>query len=145
MSLAVFDPFADLTRLRHQVDRLFEETGGTAAPQARVMRVPADVIEGDASIQVVLDVPGLDRDTLDVQLAGDELVVRGERKWVRPESGGLVHSERPYGVFQRSFRIGAPLQQDSVTANYTDGVLTVVLPKAEAVRPRKVAIQTSGA
>ena len=52
--------------------------------------------------------------------------------------------ERPYGTFQRSFNLSVPVQADRVKADYKDGVLTITLPKEEAIKPRKIQIQTSG-
>ena len=144
--MTMFDPFADITRLRHQMGRMLDDAQGTgaAAQEAeRVWRPSVDLFEDEDGLTLRLDVPGIDRASLDVQLTGEELVVRGERKWVAPEKGACVHSERKYGPFHRSFRIGVPLQHDAVAAKYGDGVRTVRLPKAEAVKPRKVAVKTT--
>ena len=61
----------------------------------------------------------------------------------RREGEGYVHLERPYGTFQRSFNLSVPVQADGVRADYKDGVLTVTLPKQEAVKPRKIQIQAA--
>ena len=145
--MTMFDPFADLTRLRGQIDRLFDESGGAARkPQegGRVWRPAVDVFEDEDALTLKLDLPGIDRDTLDVQLAGEELAITGERKWQPPQKGGCVHSERPYGQFHRSFRVGFPIQHDAVDADYREGVLTVRLPKAETVKPRKISVKAEG-
>ncbi len=60
----------------------------------------------------------------------------------RREGEGYVHLERPYGTFQRSFNLSVPVQADRVDAAYKDGVLSVTLPKQEAVKPRKIQIKT---
>jgi HSP20 family protein len=144
--MSLLDPFADLTRLRQQIDRLMQDEGRQARPQAsesvRVWRPAADLFEDQDALTLLVDLPGAVRDSLDVQLTGDELVVRGERKWHTPEGSACVHQERPHGQFQRVFRIGVPLQHDAVEAGFRDGVLTVRLPKAETVKPRKVAVKS---
>jgi HSP20 family protein len=101
-----------------------------------------DVTENANELTVRLDLSGVNRDQIDLQLTADTLVIRGERPFVRQEGEGYVHLERPYGTFQRSFNLSVPIQPDAVTANFKDGVLTIVLPKQEAVKPRKVEIQT---
>lgn len=145
MAMALFDPFADMTRLRQQIDRLVDDaTPAARAPeQARGWRPAVDVFEDDEAFTLKLDVPDSDREKLDVQLTGEELVIRGERRWTAPAKGACAHSERPYGQFQRVFRLGVPLQHDAVQASYRDGVLTVVLPKADTVKPRKVPVSLS--
>jgi HSP20 family protein len=89
----------------------------------------------------MLDLPGVNRETLDVQLTGDELTVRGERKPVVPEQSTCAHGERVFGQFQRTFKIGVPVQGDAVEATYREGVLTVRVPKAQSVKPRKIEVK----
>jgi len=148
MNVIRFNPFADVTTLRDQVNRLFDEV---AAPRpgtregngSRVWAPLVNVVETADAVVVTLDVPGVERDGIDVQLTADTLTIQGERKSERKEGESYVHLERPYGTFRRSFNIGVPVQADRVTATYRDGVLTVTLPKAETLKPRKVQIQTS--
>lgn len=144
MSMSLFDPFADLSRLRHQIDRLVDESQRSVRPQesGRVWRPGVDLFESEEALTLQVDLPGVERASLDVQLTGDELVVKGERKAVVPEQAACVHSERPYGQFQRAFKIGIPVQNNAVEAVYRDGVLTVRVPKAETVKPRKIEVRT---
>mgnify|MGYP001029682272 CR=1 FL=1 len=146
MSLTLFDPFADVSRLRQQIDRLVDETVRPHRLQngGRVWRPAVDLFETEDALQLRLDLPGIDRETLDVQLTGDELVVKGERKWDQEDRSTCVHSERPYGQFHRAFRVGVPVQNDAVEATYRDGVLTVHIPKAETAKPRKIAVKAEG-
>lgn len=147
MNVIRFNPFAEVTTLRDQVNRLFDEAA-TARPGAgngqgpRVWAPLVNVAESEDAVTVTLDVPGVDRDAIDVQLTADTLTVRGERKWERKEGENYAHVERPYGSFQRSFTLGVPVQSDRVSATYRDGVLAVTLPKAEALKPRKVQIES---
>ena len=142
MSVPVFDPFADLTRLRHQFEKMVDEThGNRAQDSSRLWRPAVDVFESEDAVTVRLDLPGLDRQKLDVQLTGEELVIRGERKWVTPEKSTVLHAERPHGQFHRVFRVGIPLQHDGVEATYQDGVLAVRLPKADVFKPRRIEVK----
>jgi HSP20 family protein len=92
-------------------------------------------------LAVRLDLPGVDRDSVDVQLSGETLSIRGERRFERREGESYIHLERPFGTFQRTFNLSVPVQSDKVNASYKEGVLTVTLPKQEAVKPRKIQIQ----
>jgi HSP20 family protein len=145
--MSLHDPFADLARLRNRIERAFDETTAPArAPQetGRVWRPPVDLFENEDELTLRVDLPGIDQSTLDIQITGEELTLRGERAWTAPEKGGVVHSERPYGQFHRGFRLGIPVQNDKVAASYKDGVLTVKLPKAETTKPRKIAVTSEG-
>src|SRR5688500_13684419 len=142
---SLFDPFADLTQLRRQLERTIDEQSGSQRETGRVWRPAVDLFEDEDALTLKLDLPGVDRDAVDVQLTGEELTVRGGRRWVAPEQGGCVHLERPHGQFSRVFRLGVPVQHDAVEATYRDGVLTVRLPKSEAVKPKKVTVKLDGA
>jgi HSP20 family protein len=149
MNIIRFNPFAEVTSLRDQVNRLFDEVAsprseGREGASPRMWAPLVDITETENEVVVTLDVPGVERDGIDVQLSGESLVVRGERKFARREGTSYVHLERLQGAFSRSFTIGVPVQPDRVSASYRDGVLTVTLPKAEAVKPRKVQIQSDG-
>src|SRR5688500_1131494 len=111
--MPLFDPFTDTARLKSQLDQMFEQAGAPGRPQTengRVLRPAVDIFEDADAVTVQVDLPGVNRETLDVQLTGEELVIRGERKWATPENAACVHAERPHGQFHRSFRLGLPLQ-----------------------------------
>ena len=148
MNVIRFNPFAEVTTLRDQVNRLFDDLAqpraeGAGANHSRMWAPLVDVSENENEVTVRLDLPGIDPGSVDVQLTGDTLSVRGERRFERREGEGYLHLERPYGTFQRSFNLSVPVQADRVQAGYEDGVLTIVLPKQEAVKPRKIQIQTA--
>ena len=140
--MSIFDPFADVTRLRRQIGRLLDETPASpaAAETSRVWSPPVDLYEDEDALSLRLDLPGVNQESLDVQLTGDELVVRGERKPEPQPSGAGEYTERPFGQFRRSLRLALPVQHDAVQASYRDGVLTIRLPKAESLKPRKVVV-----
>jgi len=141
--MSMFDPFADISRMKHQLDRIFDEAahGQRGQEGGRVWRPAVDLFEDADALTLKIDLPDVDREKIDVQLTGEELVIRGERAAAVPAGGACLHSERPYGQFHRALRVNIPVQHDGVEAAYRDGVLTVRLPKAETVKPRKVAIR----
>jgi HSP20 family protein len=148
MNVIRFHPFPEITTLRDQINRLIDDAAqphpdGGSAPGGRLWAPPVDVVENENELMLRLDLPGVDLQEIDIQLTGETLTLRGERRFERREGEGYVHLERPYGTFQRSFNLSVPVQADGVRADYKDGVLTVTLPKQEAVKPRKIQIQTA--
>jgi HSP20 family protein len=151
-----FDPFRELDRLQNEVNRLFEgynsapseaRSAGTAgSPYAGRMWSPSvDVAENENEIVLYAELPGLKQEDIDIELTGDTLTLRGERKFENEDRrDNFVRVERSYGRFQRSFTLGIPVQGDKVTASYRDGILEVHLPKSEETKPRKVQVSVSG-
>lgn len=109
---------------------------------ARVYRLPVDVYMDDASIVLTASVPGLNADDLQITMDGEELVIRGEFNDIR-EDVQYVISERFHGRFERRLQINIPVNIDAAEATFNHGVLTLTLPKAEAARPRTIAVRTA--
>jgi len=108
---------------------------------AQVWSPPVDVYEDPHSIVIKVDLPGIKQEEIDIEMADDSLTIRGERKFEDEErQEHYVRVERQYGRFQRSFTIGLPLESDKITATYRNGILEVTLPKAEAIKPKKVQV-----
>jgi len=154
-SVVRFDPFRELDRLQNEVNRLFEGYNGSPSetrsnsamtPHAGRMWSPSvDVAENENEIVLHAELPGLKQEDIDIELTGDTLTLRGERKFENEDRrSNLVRVERSYGRFQRSFTLGIPVQGDKVTASYRDGILEVHLPKSEETKPRKVQVTVSG-
>ncbi len=142
MSLVRWDPFRDLEALQEDVNRLFQESMAKPrreAPAARVWAPPVDVVEDQDKILVKAELPGMKREDIDIELSGDTLTIRGERKFENEEKkDNYVRVERTYGRFQRTFTIGVPVKSDEVRAAYRDGILEVSIPKSEETKPKKV-------
>ncbi|GFG73946.1 Hsp20/alpha crystallin family protein [Mycobacterium botniense] len=131
-----FDPFfRDFDRLTQQ---LFGATLGTLT---RPAVMPVDAWRDGDNYVVELDLPGINAESLDVSVDNDVLTVRAERPAAKEDRDWLV-AERPHGVFSRQVFLGNGLDTDKITADYTDGVLRLTIPVAEAAKPRKIAIAT---
>ncbi len=144
-----FDPFEDMARLQREVNRLFEDSnrpagrGGAELTPARTWAPAVDIFEDRDEIVVRADLPGLKLEDIDIELTGETLTIRGERKFEdTARKDGYVRIERSYGHFQRSFTISVPVRSDAVKASYRDGLLEVHLPKSEETRPKKVQVTT---
>jgi len=142
-----FDPFEDMGRLQREVNRLFEDnsrsTGRNGAELASTPTwAPAvDIFEDREEIVVKAELPGLKQQDIDIELTGDTLTLKGERKFEDTQrKDNYVRVERAYGSFHRSFTIGVPVKHDSVRASYRDGLLEIHLPKSEETKPKKVLV-----
>lgn len=130
MMLMRTDPFRDL-------DRLAQHLLGTAA---RPAAMPLDAYrEGDTFV-VKFDLPGVDPESIDLDVERNVLTVRAERRSPAPEGAELVAAERPTGTFSRQLFLGDTLDTDRVDASYEAGVLTARIPVAEQAKPRKIQI-----
>ncbi len=108
----------------------------------RAAFLPAvDITVGEHDLVMTLDVPGVAADSLEIQLLDGDLVVRGERK--RPELAEgttWVHHERGFGAFERRVRLPDGVDADAITASLQDGVLSLIVPKPERMKPKTIAI-----
>jgi len=108
---------------------------------ANVWSPPVDIYEDQDAIVIKVDLPGIKQEEIDIEMTDETLTIRGERQFddeARREN--YVRVERQYGKFQRSFTIGLPIQADKVRAGYRNGILELTLPKAEAIKPKKVQV-----
>jgi HSP20 family protein len=152
----MMNPFQFLQR---EMNRLFEDmlptdlgtpmtSGGES--QGRVLMPRVEVRETDKDLRVIAELPGVTENDIDVSLDDDVLTIRAEKKIERKEERENTHfTERSFGTFQRSMRVPYRLEPNQVKANFTNGVLTVTLPKNEAQsQARKIPVeagaQTSG-
>jgi len=100
---------------------------------------PMNLSEDEHNIYATVEIPGLSPEDVEVTLTDSTLAIKGERK---AGEGRYYHRERPHGLFQRVITINVPVKRDEVKANFKDGVLEVMLPKAEEFKPRKISIES---
>jgi len=101
---------------------------------------PTDVIETENAIQLKMDLPGLSLEDIEVQLEGDTLTIRAERK-VEKVAGKPLRNERFYGSYTRSFVLPETIDGSKPEAQYAHGVLTVTLPKREEAKPKLIKVE----
>lgn len=145
-----WDPFREAVSLREAMDRLFEDSFTPARRQTngnsneRVFRLPLDAYVTAEEIIVLANMPGVKPEDVEITIEGDTLTIRGERP--RPlENVDYVMQERPYGRFQRTLNINIPVDANRAEARYDNGLLTLVIPKAEAAKPRVIQVATKQA
>ena len=137
-------PFERLYALQRELDRSF---GSAESMESGAFVPPMDVAETNDEIICHLEVPGMTRDDLEIRVQGNVLVVSGEKKMQQEHAekeGGFRSIERRYGRFERSFALPRSVSTTDVRASYDNGVLTIVLPKMEESKPRRIEIQNGG-
>lgn len=122
-----------------QEKQAVQREGGEPTREGLWFRPLVDIFETEAGISLRCDMPGVTKDGLDVDLREDVLTVTGR---VEPLPGGRqrIHAEYDVGGFTRQFQVGEAVDQSKITATLSDGVLTVHLPKAEKLKPRKIEV-----
>lgn len=135
-----WDPYRDITALRDEMNRLFTRSFGDASGGAAW--TPAmDVFDHQDAILVTVELPGLSAEDIDIEVDDNVLTLSGERRFDdRVEEGRYYRLERAYGRFQRSLTLPQGVKADQITADFDNGVLHVRVPKADEVRPRKIAV-----
>ncbi|MDF3313309.1 Hsp20/alpha crystallin family protein [Rhodococcus sp. NPDC057014] len=123
------DPFRDL-------DRLTQQILGTAA---RPAVMPMDAWREDDRFVVEFDLPGVQVESIDLDVERDTVTVRAQRPGL-DDKQEMVASERPRGVFSRQLFLGENLDPDKIEASYDAGVLRLTIPIAEKAKPRKIEI-----
>ena len=126
-----YDPFRDL-------DRWAERTR-SAAPA-----VPMDAVRRGEKVHVAFDLPGVDPDSIDLEVERNVLTLKAERHLDQQEGDEVLAGERRQGRFTRQVFLGDGLDPTNIVADYRDGVLAVVIPMAEQHKARKVAIGGGG-
>jgi HSP20 family protein len=138
--LTTFDPFVqDFDRL---VQRTFGWTDANAGGRSAVL--PMDVIRREHDVELRLDLPGADADSIEVTAERGVLTVSAKRTQEYGESERPVVRERLTGTFTRKVRLAEIVDTDAIEASYDRGVLTIVLPLQETAKPRKIEIKRSG-
>ena len=139
------DVFSQLERMSQEMDRLLTtfRPGGAQAARSDVYP-PLNVYNDGESFIVHGEVPGIAPKELDIEVTGDTLTVRGERKAPEiPEGASYHRREREFGRFRRSLTLPEQIDSTKVTATFTDGILEIRLPYAEAAKRRKIDVHIS--
>jgi len=142
MTVVRWNPSRELVSLRDAMDRLFEDSFvrpiWSGEPERRL---PLDVYTTPSEIVILANVPGLKPEDVDITLEGDTLAISGEITGPLENVEYIFH-ERGHGKFSRTLTINVPVEHEKAEATFENGVLTVILPKAEAVKPKTIKVST---
>lgn len=137
----------DFARMSREMDRLFETlapalTGTNNGERRKGLGVPpVNMWQDDQNIYAEAELPGVSLDNLEILAQGDSLTISGSRPSSNTEGGKpLIRAERLSGSFERTLTLPVEVDADKISATLRDGVLTITLPKAQAVLPRKITV-----
>lgn len=138
-----WDPVREAVTLREAMDRLFEDSftparRRTQAPE-QIWRLPLDAYVTGEEIIVLANMPGVKPEDVEITIEGDTLTIRGERP-APIENVNYVMQERTFGKFQRTLNINIPVDANRAEARYDNGLLTLIIPKTEAAKPKVIQV-----
>jgi HSP20 family protein len=136
MSLTHFDPLANIRVFEDAFSRMLSE------PANRPWSPAVDIYETENELVLKADLPDVEQKEIDVHVENQTLTIAGERKFEKQDAGkGYHRMERSYGAFVRSFAVPNTFDTEHIAAEYSNGVLTVKLPKKEAAKPRQIKVE----
>ena len=145
-----WDPFRDMLAMRTQMDRIMDEwlreSNGVENSEngQSAMRLALDVRVIDNHFTVKASIPGIKPEDLEISFNENTLMIQGESKEEHVDENERYHlRERRYGRFVRSVTLPVPVNSDEIDAQYDNGVLTLTLPKAEEIKPRKINVRSA--
>jgi HSP20 family protein len=145
MTLMRFSPMRELMSMHDQLNRLFDENlarTGTSEVDYGTWAPAVDLREEADSFILQADLPGVKKDDIEINVENSVLTIRGERRFEQEVKKETYHRiERAYGKFTRAFTLPSRVKAEGITANYKDGTLEVVIPKAEESKPKRISIQ----
>jgi HSP20 family molecular chaperone IbpA len=125
--------------LQVQQKRQVEKKTETTTP-ARVFVPVTDIFETPEALTVVLEMPGVDRNSVEASVENDVLTIEGRIDFTKYEAMQPVYTEYNVGHYARSFEVSGRIDQSKISAEIKDGVVTIVLPKGEQAKPRKIQV-----
>ena len=145
--LVSWDPYGELRGLTDRVNRVFGSTPPSRREEDMSVGAwipPVDIAEDKDKIVLTAELPGFQENQIEIQMEGNLLTLRGERRFEEKKDGRNYHRvERSYGQFVRSFTLPDNVDRDNIKASFRDGILQIELPKREEAKPRQIKV-TSG-
>ena len=146
MSIVRYDPFRDLRTLQEEVNRLFSTNLSRSFGDEGIGRgawAPSvDIYENKDQIVLEAELPGMKQEDFDLSIENNVITLRGERKFEKTDETDNYHRvERSYGSFTRSFTLPQTVSAEGATADYSNGVLRVTLPKREETKARRIEVK----
>ena len=143
-SNALMRPDFGLFGLHREIDRLFSEFAqgiGSSGGEANI--IPnIEISETGKAVEITAEMPGLERNDIDISIEDDALTIRGEKKVEEDQKDKNVqHSERTYGVFLRVLQLPPGIDPSSVQATMSNGVLKITIPKPAKPEPKKIEVK----
>jgi HSP20 family protein len=136
-------PFDELYRLRQQMEQLYEGTQAPYQPASAGVFPLINLTEDKDKYYIRAELPGVKGDELDIQVTENNLAISGARQIAAEEENARYHRrEREAGTFSRMIGLPNDIDSDKVDARLENGILTVVVSKAEAVKPKQISVKS---
>jgi HSP20 family protein len=146
MTLVKWDPFRDVAELQNRINRMFDESFGRSIgpdeeSDLRAWRPAVDIYETENGIVIDVELPGVRKEEVAVEVNNDILTLKGERS-ANPhiKEDNYYRRERLYGPFKRSFTLHQNIQPAQIKATFKDGILRVEIPRPVEERPRQITV-----
>jgi HSP20 family molecular chaperone IbpA len=130
----------DQQELQVQQKREVEKKPESTIPARRFLPV-TDIFETGDALKVILEMPGVDKKSVDVRVENDVLTIEGQVDFTKYQGLTPVYTEYNVGNYARSFELSSKIDQERIGAELKDGVITLILPKAEKAKPRKIMVR----
>ena len=134
------DPFETLFNIQRSLDASRASDWLSAGPSGTGSYPPLNVFRQGDDLVVITELPGIDRDDVEVQVQGDRIRIAGKKAIQYQDGASLHRRERIAGTFDRSIAIPVEVDADRVKAEYRNGILALLLPRAERDKPKSIAI-----
>ena len=135
MSLVRFNPLYEINSLHRQMNRLLEDIATWDSPEISIFRPAVELSDHDDHLSLRVSLPGINKDNIDVSVTSDTVKLSGKFEDKKEDKGhGYYISELNYEDFERTISLPVPIKNDEVTADYTDGILVLTLPKLEEAK-----------
>ncbi len=141
----LFDPMRDYENLQNEINRLFngQKPGASQGLFDRSISPAIDVLEDRDNIIILCDIPGVDMNDLELTITKDVLTIKGEKKEEEKKDKARIFKKETWeGSFQRTIALPDGVDSEKVDATLKDGVLRVVVPKMEVVKPRQIKVKS---
>lgn len=149
MNLMKWDPWKELEEVSNRLNNVFRRGAELPGPSQSLLKMAdwtpsVDISETDSAYLIKAEIPEVKKEDVQVTIKDGMLTIQGERKQEREEKGKKFHRiERSYGSFARSFQIPADVDENSVKAEFKDGMINVTLPKSEKAKSKEITVSVS--
>ena len=145
MTIVRWDPFRNVTALQERINRLFDDAfpGTNLSEEDNYSWQPAvDIFDTDKSIIIFMDLPGISKENIIVDIKGNRLTIKGERNPVHAiDENFCTCRERVHGAFQRSFLLPEHIVPEKISAKFKEGVLEIEIPKPVKETPKQISVR----
>ena len=146
MAIVKWDPFRDVAQLQNRINRMFDESFGQSRElegeaSLRTWRPPVDIYETANGIVLAVELPGVNKESVSVEVKEDVLTLKGERQ-PNPDisEDDYYRRERLFGPFKRAFTLHQNVQPELIKATFKDGILEVEIPRPAKEQPKQITV-----